>query len=55
MTSDPIVIESNELAIRAMEVMEKNRRKPVSILPVIADERVVGLIRLHSLVQVGLS
>lgn len=55
MTADPIVIGSDELAVRAMEIMERNRRKPVSVLPVVSDLSVVGLVRLHDLVQAGLS
>jgi arabinose-5-phosphate isomerase len=56
MTSDPITIPEGILAVQAIERMERNRRKPISVLPVIDDEeRMLGLLRLHDLVQVGLT
>jgi hypothetical protein len=36
--------------------MERNPRKPISVLPVVAPEepsKVVGLLQLHDLVQAG--
>ena len=49
------------LAVEALERMERNRRKPISILPVLAsggggeDRQLQGLLRLHDLVQAGLT
>jgi len=36
--------------------MESNRRKSISVLPVVGDERrMLGMLRLHDLVQAGLT
>ena len=54
MTKDPICINKNELAANAIRVMEKNFKKPISVLPVIDSENnICGLLRLHDLVQAG--
>ena len=56
MTKDPIVIKSDRLAIEALELMEKNKKKPISLLPVIGENyEFVGILRLHDLIQAGLS
>jgi arabinose-5-phosphate isomerase len=56
MTADPITVDGDTLAIHALEQMERNRRKAIGVLPVIdADRRVLGLLRLHDLVQAGLT
>ncbi len=56
MTKDPIVIAYDKFAIEALELMEKNRKKPISLLPVIGrNSEFIGLLRLHDLIQAGLS
>ena len=56
MTKDPIVISYDKFAIEALELMEKNRRKPISLLPVIGENsQFIGILRLHDLIQSGLS
>lgn len=56
MTADPITVQGITLAIEAMERMERNRRKAIAVLPVVdAEERMLGLLRLHDLVQAGLA
>jgi len=56
MTSDPITVDSGQLAVDAIKAMEHNRRKPISVLPVVNREgQLEGLLRLHDLVQVGLA
>ncbi len=56
MTADPITITADLLAIEALERMERNRRKAIGVLPVVAeDARMVGLLRLHDLVRAGLA
>ena len=56
MTTDPISIEKNVLVVDALEKMELNRRKPVSILPVVdKDNKILGLLRLHDLIKSGLA
>ena len=56
MTKDPIVISSEKYAIEALELMEKNRKKPISLLPVVDKKsEFIGILRLHDLIQAGLS
>ena len=56
MTNDPIVINKDLLAIEALNIMENNRRKPISVLPVLDEQsKFIGLLRLHDLVKAGLS
>ncbi len=56
MTQDPITITGDTLAIEALQQMERNRRKAIAVLPVVAeDTRMLGLLRLHDLVQAGLA
>jgi len=57
MTCDPITVEGDLLLVKALEKMENNRRQqPISVLPVVdLDKHVIGLLRLHDLVQAGLA
>ena len=56
MTADPITVEPDLLAVSALEQMERNRRKPIGVLPVLGEGgTMVGLLRLHDLVQAGLT
>ena len=56
MTADPITVEGDVLVVHALECMERNRRKPISVLPVVnSDQEMQGLLRLHDLVQAGLA
>ena len=56
MTTDPITVEGDLLAVEALERMEHNRRKPISVLPVVDGAgKLQGLLRLHDLVQAGLA
>ena len=55
MTKDPITISPDKFAIDALKLMEENRKKPISVLPVISEKNnFLGIIRLHDLVQAGL-
>lgn len=56
MTVDPITVPASTLAIDAIKRMERNRRKAIGVLPVVDQEqRMLGLLRLHDLVQAGLA
>ena len=56
MTPDPITVNADLLAVEAIQRMEHNRRKPISVLPVVDDQdKLHGLLRLHDLVQAGLA
>ncbi len=54
MTSSPIAVTPETMAIDALHVME-NRSSQISVLPVVDDHRKIqGMIRLHDLVIAGL-
>jgi len=52
-TSDPISVTPDTLAAEALRVMERNPAQALSVLPVIDGSELVGLLRLHDLVQAG--
>jgi arabinose-5-phosphate isomerase len=54
MNPTPTYIYSDEMAVRALEIME-TRKKPLTVLPVV-DRRLrsVGMVHLHDLVRSGL-
>ena len=55
MTIDPIIIKEEDLAIDALRLMENNRKKSISVLPVYnLESNCTGLLRLHDLIQSGL-
>ncbi|MFM7264032.1 MAG: SIS domain-containing protein, partial [Cyanobium sp.] len=57
-TSDPITVQPHELAAAALQLMERNRRKAISVLPVVSASKggcFVGLLRLHDLIRAGFS
>ncbi|MEO1003205.1 MAG: KpsF/GutQ family sugar-phosphate isomerase [Cyanobacteria bacterium J06638_7] len=57
-TRDPITVTPEVMAAAALELMERNPRQAISVLPVVHPEhtsQLVGLLRLHDLVQAGFS
>jgi len=55
MTAAPISIGSTAVAVEALMLMERNARKSITVLPVVDAGVVVGMLRMHDLVQAGLS
>jgi len=56
--ANPITVTPDVLAAAALELMERNPRQPISVLPVVDPQQpgqVVGLLKLHDLVQAGFS
>jgi arabinose-5-phosphate isomerase len=53
MTQNPVVTVPDAMAYEALKLME-DRPSQIAVLPVVEDERCVGLVRLHDLVQIGL-
>lgn len=53
MTTNPTVAAPEMLAFDALQLME-NRPRQISVLPVVENEKCVGLIRLHDIVRSGL-
>lgn len=56
MTRAPRHIGPKDLAWEALKVMEANQKQPVTVLPVIEPEqqRVIGVLKMHDLIQAGL-
>jgi len=57
-TADPITVTPEVMAAAAMELMERNGKRVISVLPVMdpADtDQLLGILRLHDLVRAGLS
>lgn len=55
MTATPISVGSTAAAVDALTLMERNARKAITVLPVVDGAKVVGMLRMHDLVQAGLS
>jgi arabinose-5-phosphate isomerase len=53
MTKNPTVATPEMLAYHALQLME-NRTSQISVLPVVAENKCVGLLRLHDIVRSGL-
>lgn len=54
MTPAARTISSDVLAWEAVKMMESDQKRPITTLPVVDDGRVVGLIKMHDLLQTGL-
>jgi arabinose-5-phosphate isomerase len=57
-TTDPITVTPDTLAIAALELMERSPSQAISVLPVVdpaLPRQLLGLLRLHDLVQAGLT
>ena len=55
MTQGAIAIHSDLLAFDAMKEMQKNANKWVMVTPVVENNQVVGLLRMHDIIQSGIS
>ncbi len=54
MTASPKVITKDKLAAQALHIMESNKPKPITVLPVIDKERkVIGILHMTDLVRQG--
>lgn len=54
MFKDALIIEPNKLAAAALSVMEKHKPRPVTVLPVVnEDKKIVGMIHLTDLLRQG--
>ena len=54
MTKTARCISSKAPAIDAMKVMESDQQHPIMVLPVVDDGEVIGIIKMHDLIQSGL-
>ena len=54
MTASPKTITKEKLAAQALHIMESNRPKPITVLPVVdAENHVIGLLHMTDLVRQG--
>ncbi len=54
MTREPKTITEDKLAAQALHIMESNKPKPITVLPVIdAENKVIGLLHMTDLVRQG--
>lgn len=54
MTASPKTITADKLAAQALHIMESNKPKPITVLPVIDEEKhVIGLLHMTDLVRQG--
>jgi arabinose-5-phosphate isomerase len=54
MITTPKTIESEKLAWDAMKLMESHAKKEITVLPVVDSGKVVGLIKMHDILQSGI-
>ncbi|HSX10887.1 MAG TPA: KpsF/GutQ family sugar-phosphate isomerase [Chlamydiales bacterium] len=54
MTRSPKTIDPDQLAITALRQMEEDKSRLITILPVLQNEKIVGLLRMHDIIQSGL-
>jgi len=54
MTSGAITLSKEMLAWEAMQIMQKDPKRWVMVCPVLEEEKVVGIVRMHDIVQAGL-
>ena len=54
MTANPKTITEDKLAAQALHLMESNKPKPITVLPVLDENRkVIGLLHMTDLVRQG--
>lgn len=54
MTRTPIAISKNLLAWEAVKIMQKDPHRWVMVTPVVDQEKVIGVIRMHDIIQAGI-
>ena len=55
MTPSCIATQKGKRALDALQLMQNDEKKWVNVLPVIESGTLVGLIRMHDLVQAGIT
>jgi arabinose-5-phosphate isomerase len=54
MTKTPRTITADKLAAQALNIMEKNKPRPITVLPVVdTNQRAIGIIHLTDLLRQG--
>lgn len=55
MTRSPIATQSDVLAWDALKLMQKDPKRWIMVLPVLEQDRVVGLVRMHDIIHTGIA
>lgn len=55
MTPTSLFIEKGKLAWEALQLMQQDPKKLVTVLPVLEKGKVIGVLRMHDIVQAGIS
>jgi signal-transduction protein with cAMP-binding, CBS, and nucleotidyltransferase domain len=55
MTPSALSVQRTALAWEAVKLMQKDPKKFVMVLPVLEERKVVGILRMHDLVQAGIA
>lgn len=55
MTKSALSIKKDERAWEAMKLMQKDPKKWIMMLPVLQDQKVVGIVRMHDIIHAGIS
>jgi arabinose-5-phosphate isomerase len=55
MTGSPKTISPERLALDAVRSMEEDPSRPVTVLPVVREGKMVGLVRMHDILQISRS
>lgn len=55
MTLHPTVLNKDLLAWEGLQLMQKDPKKWIMVCPVLEGEKVVGIVRMHDIIQAGLS
>jgi arabinose-5-phosphate isomerase len=55
MTVNALTIEKGKLVWEALKIMQKDPKKFVMVLPVVQQGKAVGMLRMHDIVQAGIS
>jgi len=54
MNRNPRTVGTDELALHAMKLMESDQKSPITVLPVVEQGCVVGMVKMHDIVQSGI-
>ena len=55
MTRGPKTVFHDQMAIEAVRVMEEEPGRLITVLPVLEGKKLIGLIRMHDIIQLGLN
>lgn len=55
MTRSATAVQGNDLAWDALKIMQKDPKKWVMVVPVLENNKIVGVLRMHDIIQAGIS